>query len=402
MRAVHRILSLCVVVFLLYLGVTGTLIQVIDLQTLLTHAPAKDPDMMAIREGHDGPDDYAVRSTDDFTAAALPEGFDFQAAFNRVTDVARASFQSAALDYVEVRMSEAGAVGVVESASQQLRIDLASAESVVKPTPERENSMPPSARNTVKHLHRMTSFGNWILWLNPLVGIALLVFVATGLTLYFQLLAARRRSTRNSWFWSAGGWWRSLHRWVSVCAAVFILIVALSGTWLAVESLCFGIYMDAQRMGPGQPPQPKLSPFSPLRDADLAAMLATTLHAYADSPDVARPIKALRLRTYGGMPQGVVIAGLGDDTQQLVFNATNGSRVSETEAGYPQTGFPFGWRAHQVAKDIHRGDFIGLPGRWMDLFAGLSLVFLCVSGAVMYFDMWTRRRRAGRTALVWK
>jgi hypothetical protein len=38
----------------------------------------------------------------------------------------------------------------------------------------------------------------------------------------------------------------------------------------------------------------------------------------------------------------------------------------------------------------------------MDLFAGLSIVYLSVSGAVMYLTMWSKRRRAGRVALIWK
>jgi hypothetical protein len=36
-----------------------------------------------------------------------------------------------------------------------------------------------------------------------------------------------------------------------------------------------------------------------------------------------------------------------------------------------------GWQAHQIAKQVHRGDYIGLSGRWMDLAAGLSLAIPC-------------------------
>ena len=101
------------------------------------------------------------------------------------------------------------------------------------------------------------------------------------------------------------------------------------------------------------------------------------------------------------MQQGVVIIGLGNDTQQVVFNAGTGRRVSLTEPGYPPTGFPFGWQAHQTAKQIHRGSYIGLSGRWMDLLGGLAIIYLSVSGVVMYVDMWNRRRRGGRPALLW-
>jgi len=59
MRTVHRVVSLFVVLFTLYLGITGTLMQIVDLRTLYSHAPATNPNMRAIREGFDGPDGFA-------------------------------------------------------------------------------------------------------------------------------------------------------------------------------------------------------------------------------------------------------------------------------------------------------------------------------------------------------
>jgi uncharacterized iron-regulated membrane protein len=109
------------------------------------------------------------------------------------------------------------------------------------------------------------------------------------------------------------------------------------------------------------------------------------------SPDT--PMKVVRLREYAGMPQGVVVTGGTRESTQLVFNAQTGRPVSETEPGYPPVGFPFGWQAHQWGKAIHRGSVIGLPGRFMDLFAGLSLLFLSISGIVMYVDYWKKTRK---------
>jgi uncharacterized iron-regulated membrane protein len=401
MRSLHRILSLFVAVFLLYLGLTGMAIQLTDLRTLFTHAPATDPNMMAIREGFDGPGDFQVIVTGDYTAPALPDEFDFQAALPGALGAARSAFGNAGLDYAEFRMSDRGPVANFESGRQRLRFDLTSAEPIVAPTPRREQSMVPSFRNTLKWLHRMTYFGDWPLWINPVVGVALGMFVVTGLLMYLQLLSARRRMKRAGLFWSAGGGWRTLHRWLSVCAAAFILVVALSGTWLAVESLVFGMYLESQQPPPGQPRPARPSPLTPLRDAELPAMLTTTLAAHRELAP-GQPVKALRLRIYGGMPQAIVIAGSGEATRQEAFDARTGRAVTLTEPGYPETGFPFGWQAHQIAKAVHRGDYIGLSGRWMDLFAGVSIVFLSTSGIVMYINMWGRRRQGGRPAIIWK
>jgi uncharacterized iron-regulated membrane protein len=398
MRSVHRITSLFVVLVTLYLGITGTLIQLIDLQTLVRHAPATDPDMMAIREDKDGPDDFAVLGTAEYTAPTLPTGFDYQAALPGLIDAARAALGSAALDYAEMRMSEGGPIGQVQSGKQQLRYDFATGQSQASPEPRRGQPMT-SLRNEIKHIHRMTTFGDWALWINPIVGIALGMFVVTGVVMYWQLLSARKRIKRPQWFWQAGGWWRTLHRWSSIVGSLFILVIALSGTWLAVESLIFGYYLTAHLPKSGQP-FVRQTGINPLPDAQLSGMLSTTLAAYKSSL-ADQPLKVLRLRVYAGMPQGVIIAGLSDDTQQVVFNAATGRKASLTEPGYPPTGFPFGWQAHQIAKQIHRGSYIGLSGRWMDLCGGVAIIYLSVSGVAMYIDMWNRRRRSGRRAPLW-
>jgi uncharacterized iron-regulated membrane protein len=398
MRSVHRIISLFVVIVTLYLGVTGTIIQLIDLKTIFAHAPATDPNMMAMREDKDGPDNYVVLEAAEYTAPTLPAQLDYQAEFAKLLAAARAAFGGAPLDYAELRMGGAGVEGLALSGTQLLHYDLAVDQSDTTAAPQHPG-IPVAPRNDFKHWHRMTTFPDAALWINPIVGLALGAFVVTGVVMYWQLLSARKRIKRPQWFWVAGGWWRTLHRWLSIVASAFIMVIALSGTWLAVESLVFGYYLRAHMPQPGQPMQ-RDSGVTPLQDGQLGAMIATTLTAYKSSRSE-QPLKVFRLRVFGGMPQGVLIAGLGDDTQQLVFNAATGRRAGLTEPGYPSTGFPFGWQAHQIAKQVHRGSYFGMTGRWLDLFGGLSIVYLSVSGIVMYGDMWNRRRRAGRKALLW-
>jgi uncharacterized iron-regulated membrane protein len=224
--------------------------------------------------------------------------------------------------------------------------------------------------------------------------------IITGLVLYFQLLRARVRSGRKAIFWFSGGWWRSAHRWISVVAAVFLLVVSVTGTLLSIDTVSMGVYGVTHASAPSRFPIGITGDFSsPLPDSQLPTLLATTLSAYRATQGNA-PIKVVRLRYFSGMPQGVIVTG-GDQTRQLVFNAVTGKRVSMTEPGYPYTGFPFGWEEHELVKRIHRGDAFGIPGRLMDVFAGLSLVFLSTSGLYMYLDLLRKRRRVGRKQLLW-
>jgi len=72
------------------------------------------------------------------------------------------------------------------------------------------------------------------------------------------------------------------------------------------------------------------------------------------------------------------------------------------EAGYPKTPFPFEWGAHETWKQLHRGDLFGINGRWVDLLGGAAILFLAVSGCVMYLQMYKVRRRQGRRGPFWR
>lgn len=399
LRWIHRLVTAIIVVFALYLGLTGTTIQLIDLKTLYSHAPATDPNLRAIREAFDGPGSYQVRETKDYLAAPLPAGSDYAAMMRAALAAARKALGAAPLKYVELRMIGSRPVGQVGVGAGHARFDIGSGALLERTAHDRPDAAPPeSLRNDIKHLHRMTTFGDWALIINVVVSLGLTVLIVTGLWIYVKLLLGRRRIKRNGVFWSGGGTWRMLHRSISIAASGLLLGVTLSGAWLAVESAGLAISMARQHHA-GQP-QAGADPISPIEDAAVPGMIAATLKAlHRDAPR--DPVKVIRLRIYARYLQGVVVTG-GSHSRQLVYNTRTGQPMSETEPGYPKVGFPFGWQAHQIAKSVHRGDFLGLPGRWMDLLAGLSMIYLSVSGMVMYWQMWRRRAAAGRRSIMWK
>jgi uncharacterized iron-regulated membrane protein len=404
LRTIHRDVSIFVGLFTLYLGTTGSLIEAIDFRTMITHPSPFDPDLMAMREDFAGPPNFRVLATADYVAIPLPASANLDAMLATALAAARTTLGDVPLRFVELRMADGQPVAQMQSGEGVLRFDATSGAALGAPQPEMNEDLPPaSQRNTVKHLHRMTTFGDRALWINIVVSVCLVTLIVTGLVIYAQIFLARRRTGRRNPFWMAGGWWRALHRSISMSAVIFLSIVTLSGAWLALESLMFGLYNSSHHTvlpsGRTAPGSLMIDAASPVNDNALPGMLDGTLAAYhAVMPGV--PMRVVRLRNYAGMSQGVIISG-GPVARQLVFDTSTGRRVSLTEPGYPPTGFPFGWQAHQLAKSIHRGDFFGLTGRFMSLLAGLSMVYLSLSGIVMYWNMWKRRRAQGRKKLFW-
>jgi uncharacterized iron-regulated membrane protein len=397
MRTVHRLVAIVAVLFGLYAASTGIVVQLMDLGALYAHAPASDPTMQAIRVGHDGPPNFQVISDADYAAAPLPEGFDFDAALARVLKGRHDAIGDAPVSFLELRMAGTKPVGEVASHGLVYGFDAGTGAALGPPV---KFVLPPlstpSLRNTIKDIHRLRVFSQWALIVDALGGILIAVMIATGLMVYLRLWTSRRRSGRANPFWLAGGWWRSLHRAIALVAVLFLSVIALSGIVLSTSSV--GVAVNSS-LHHGQRPGLTADVSSPLADSELPAMLRTTLTAF-HLANPGRPVKAVRLRSFAGMKQGIVIAG-GDETTQHVFNAVSGRAASETEAGYPSTDMTYGWQIDQIAKQIHRGDFFGLTGRWIDLLSGLSLLYLATSGAVIYFELWNRRRKAGRRQLVW-
>jgi uncharacterized iron-regulated membrane protein len=401
-RPVHRIIGSIILLFTLYLSVTGSVMQIVDLRALLTHAPATDKEMIQIREGLNGPGNYVVIQPTDYEASPLPANFDLSSALATVLHAARtAKGEAVPFRFIDLRVADGKPIGIVRAGDQNLFVDAATG--AVLPNPPRAAAPEKSIHLTFKVLHVLRGTSNWITLIHIVVGTGLFIATIMGLVLYFQMLRARRRANLKGFFWSSGGIWRSIHRSIAVLAAVFLLVISFTGTMLAIDALGLGIYRATHKDAGKYASFPKgsIADFSsPLPDTRLPAMLQTTLAAGRGISD-ASPIKAVRLRYFNGIPQGILIAGNGDDTQQLVFNAETGKSMNVTEPEYPKTHYHLGWQEHELVKKIHRGDAFGIPGRIMHLFAGLSLIYLSISGLVMYVNLWRARRRSGRTALFW-
>jgi hypothetical protein len=395
----HRVAAVFAALLLIYVSVTGTATQLVDMKALLTHAPETDPDMLMMRQHIPGPPNYSVVSAPDYTAPALPAGTDFAAAIARAAELGRAAAPGQPLRLAEVRGAEGKLVGHVQMGDSQMAFDLATGarlpDSFVPP--EQPGRGFYSMRSTLKSYHRFL-FLPWGTTVNFLASLGLAALIFTGLFHYAKLYKARAKGGRSGLFWRGGDWWRVAHRWIAIGASALVIWLTIGGLALSADNI--GANYHQWRMGPRGPGAFDGDQSSPMADAELAPMTAATLKAFhAAYPDTG--IKVLRLRYFVGYPQGVIVAA--DSTSsQLVWNTRTGAVMKMWEPGYPDLSFPTGWELHQKLKQFHRGDLFGLTGRWLILLGGLSLVYLSVSGAFMWVQMYRRRRRNGRNELLWK
>lgn len=394
----HRLCVIIGAVLIAYVFVTGAGTQFFDLRALVTHAPETDPDMLMMRQHIYGPPNYSVVSAPDYTAPALPSTLDYAAGLARAAALGHAAMPSQPLRLVELRSAEGKVAAHVQVGSKHLIFDLATgaplpASVLPPPQPGRDFVAP---RATFKYFHRFNYLGGFGPGITGLAGVALAALMLTGLVHYARIYRVRASKGRSQPFWKGGDWWRQLHRWIAVGASVIILWIVVTGLTLAVDNIGAAIHSIGLPRAPGAFDGDQSSPMA---DGEIASDARTTLAAF-ESKVPGTGIKVLRLRHFVGYHQGVVVAADGD-TSQYVFNAVSGQPMSMSEKGYPDLSFPSGWDWHQRLKRLHRGDFFGLTGRWLDFLGGLSVLYLLTSGCFMYWQLWTRRRRAGRKSILW-
>ena len=248
LKAVHRVMGSIILIVLIYLSVTGLMMQGIDLSQIMRGEQPVDPDLAGAAPAGGSAN---ILTSADKTASALPTGLDIGAAVQSTVNSGRAVVGTAPLGFVDLRMQDGKVVGTVQTALQTATLDEATGSLVsLKLVPQAQVVTPLDRfRYKIKEYHRMTIFGPaWVLWINLVTGVVLFLMAITGLWLYLTMWASRKKQGNRQFFWVGGegkqeDWKRAVHRWVGFSAAAFLLVVAFSGVWLGYESLVFGYRM---------------------------------------------------------------------------------------------------------------------------------------------------------------
>jgi uncharacterized iron-regulated membrane protein len=179
---------------------------------------------------------------------------------------------------------------------------------------------------------------------------------------------------------------RKLHRWFGLISGGFMIIIALTGAALQIE-----MTLNNHPASQFAPPLPDVSVIDPGQAESLGDQLkAAIVLAQTAHPDVAfRSIEVNRTAQ-----QTSIVLGEGGFEGRRFQVAADGQSVQELEA-------PRANPIHKFLIDVHGGFLFGPVGQIISFLMGLVLILFGVSGLVIYFDMFARRRKIGKKGWFW-
>jgi uncharacterized iron-regulated membrane protein len=393
-RRLHRATMTVAAPLMLYWVMSGLTIAVVD---------AFDPHQTwAIMGGGPG-----ARLSDDAAHAASVPAPDSLAAGIQKSLAAAGGLDIAAVDYRMTgdvpRLQLSRAQGDRDS---ELRFYAATGTTMTPTVADGDPFRPRPAwvgqRERIKALHKGDAFGLPGQIAGLLTGIAIIVMTVSGFLVYLLLWKSRRRTGQSSLFWkSRESLWRRLHRFVAVIAVVFVMNKAVTGVILAGAE----IQVQLARYHVLPFPYPLPTPLPPFSEGRLSGDLLQALQRGYDAALAtahAAPIVAIELVVRDGEAKSLVTLG-GTEPRILAFDTLTGKPAQDWATADMQQGNGYFADWHQVLKRMHRGDIIGyFAGRYADVGVGALLLYLVISGIVLYLQMKNRRGSAGKSGLFWR
>lgn len=173
---------------------------------------------------------------------------------------------------------------------------------------------------------------------------------------------------------------RKWHRWVSLPLILVLALAIVTGIALQVEEL--------DHIGGDGRPAPTMSALP--EDAVVLAELKRALVA-ARQADPNFAAQRIELNYAEDKPVAkFVITPRGGASVEVDL----ASGIAQAKAGPPAS-------FHGVMIRLHTGQYFGATGIILIMAAGVALLFLAVSGGLLYFQMWRNRRSRGKSLIFW-
>lgn len=179
---------------------------------------------------------------------------------------------------------------------------------------------------------------------------------------------------------------RKLHRWFGLISGVFMIIIALTGAALQIE-----MTVNNHPASQFAPPLPEV----PAMDSVQASRLGDQIEAAIDLAQTTHPDITFRSIEVNRMPQQAsIVLGEGGFEGRRFQVGADGNSIEELAD-------PRANPLHKFLIDLHGGFLFGPAGQIISFLMGLILILFGVSGLVIYFDMFTRRRKLGKGGWFW-
>ena len=173
---------------------------------------------------------------------------------------------------------------------------------------------------------------------------------------------------------------RKWHRWVSLPLILVLALAIVTGIALQVEEL--------DHIGGEGRPAPTVSTLP--EDAVVLAELERALVA-ARQADPNFAAQRIELNYAEDKPVAkFVITPRGGASVEVDL----ASGIAQAKAAPPAS-------FHGVMIRLHTGQYFGATGIILIMAAGLVLLFLAISGGLLYFQMWRNRRSRGKSLIFW-
>lgn len=178
---------------------------------------------------------------------------------------------------------------------------------------------------------------------------------------------------------------RAFHRWFGIVGAVFMIFIALTGLALQIDLVVTGNPVPGSEHAAAPRPGPLPA------DAEIGRLAAASIAAARR----ARPAMVVEHLDLAFTPGGVrAVAGAASPFgDHLTLDARTGAVL-------PEWRLTPGW--HNWLQNLHAGYSFGPVGRVLSAIMAVSLLALGVTGLIVYFDLYRRRRRGGRVNPLWK
>lgn len=176
---------------------------------------------------------------------------------------------------------------------------------------------------------------------------------------------------------------RKFHRWISLPACLFLLMVAVTGVALQVQQFFGFDEAEKERLATVTSKQLASAPVAGLQEQTDRALLAVKASVGADVP-----IDSVEVQLKDTPRKFIVWTSSGGgakkaDPLKVTVNAETGA-VLKTESGERES----------LILRLHTGEVFGDGGVVLGMIWGTALVVLTITGGWLYYRMWSARRRS--------